>query len=195
MDEQVFQEERSMNGAIALVSLGRVSPSIIENIRDAAETAFGEEITIIEERSKREEFGGVQRSAASDVIKRLYPFRIEFERVLGVTNTDLSHPGVNHVFGFADPESRVSVISLYRFCTKGAAPGKIAGRAVKTAIHELGHTYGLSHCTEHRCVMFLSFNLTDTDYKKREFCSKCRDEIYSRLENRSRKRECRTMTR
>jgi archaemetzincin len=172
-----------MNEAIAVVSLGGVSEGVLDNIRDAARSAFGEEVTIIEESSDRTEFGGARQSAASDVIKRLFPFRMSFERVLGVTNTDLSHPGVNHVFGLADPESRVSVISLSRFRTKGAVPGKIAGRAVKTAIHELGHTYGLSHCSEHRCVMFFSFNLSDTDYKDREFCKKCRDEIYSRLEN------------
>lgn len=174
MDEQITEEERDLNGAIALVALGEVTPLVIENIRDAAQNAFGEEVTIIETNGEREESGEVRQLAATDVIKRLFPFRHGFERVLGVTDTDLSHPGVNHVFGFADPESRVSVISLHRLCTKGAAPGRIAGRAAKTAIHELGHTYGLGHCTEHRCVMFLSFNITDTDYKEREFCRKCR---------------------
>lgn len=172
-----------MNDAIALVSLGRVSKSVLDNIRDAAQTAFGQEVTIIEERGREVEFDGARQSSASDVIKHLFPFRTAFERVLGVTNTDLSHPGVNYVFGLADPESQVSVISLSRFCTKGAVPGKIAGRAVKTAIHELGHTYGLSHCTEHRCVMFFSFNLVDTDYKGRELCKRCRDTICARFEN------------
>ena len=189
MDEQISREERNLNGAIALVALGQVDSLVIENIRDAAQAAFGEEVTIIEARGEREVPGDVQQLAATDVIKRLFPFRHGFARVLGVTDTDLSHPGVNHVFGFADPESRVSVISLHRLCTKGAAPGRIAGRAVKTAIHELGHTYGLGHCSAHRCVMFLSFNLADTDYKEREFCRKCRDEIYSRFENRSLKRQ------
>lgn len=172
-----------MNDAIALVSIGGISEWVIGSIRDAARTAFGEEVTVIEEKGDWPDQGGDRQSAASDVIRRLFPFRMSFERVLGVTNTDLSYPGVNHVFGLADPESRVSVISLSRFRTKGAVPVKIAGRAVKTAIHELGHTYGLSHCTDHRCVMFFSFNLADTDYKGHEFCRKCRDRIYSRLQN------------
>ena len=176
-----------MDDEIALVSLGGISAGVLDNIRDAARSTFGEEVTLIEEGAEQTDLGGARQSTASDVIKRLFPFRRTFERVLGVTNTDLSHPGVNHVFGFADPESRVSVISLFRLCTKGAVPEKIAGRAVKTAIHELGHTYGLSHCREHRCVMFFSFNLSDTDYKGSEFCKKCREEIYSRLENQSQK--------
>lgn len=189
MDEQISREERKTNGTIALVSLGEVSPSVMENIRDAAQTAFGEEVTIIEGRGEKTECTGARQLPATEVIKGLFNFRLGFERVLGVTDSDLSHPGVNHVFGFADPESRVSVISLFRLCTKGAAHERIAGRAVKTAIHELGHTYGLGHCSTHRCVMFLSFNLADTDYKEREFCRKCRDEIYSRFENRSLKRQ------
>ncbi|MEJ2697559.1 MAG: archaemetzincin [Candidatus Sulfobium sp.] len=176
-----------MNEAIALVSLGEIGEGILDNIRDAARTTFGAEVTIIEETGGRTESGGALQSAASDVIRHLFPFRSAFGRVLGVTNTDLSHPGVNHVFGFADPESRVSVMSLFRFRTQGAMPGKVAGRAVKTAVHELGHTYGLSHCTKHKCVMFFSFNLSDTDYKGREFCKKCREEIDSRIKNQFRK--------
>jgi len=169
----------STNGTIALVSLGEVNGWVLDSIGDAAHAAFGKEIRIIGESPETRGFGGSRQTAASDVIKLLFPFRMSFGRVLGVTNVDLSYPGVNHVFGLADPESRVSVISLFRLCTRGAVPGKIAGRAVKTAVHEIGHTYGLGHCTDHRCVMFFSFNLADTDYKGREFCKKCREEIYS----------------
>lgn len=170
-----------MNEAIALVSLDVEAAWVLDNIRDAARTAFGEEVTVIEQSGERTDFGLPRQLAASDVIKVLLPFRTSFERVLGVTSTDLSYPGTNHVFGFADPKARVSVISLFRFRTQGSGPEKIAGRAVKTAIHELGHTYGLSHCTQHKCVMFFSFNLSDTDYKGREFCKKCREDIYFRL--------------
>jgi archaemetzincin len=174
-----------MDDEIGLVSLGGISEGVLDDIRDAARTTFGKEVTLVEGSAEQTHFAVASQSSASDVIKRLFPFRRTFDRVLGVTNTDLSYPGVNHVFGFADPESRVSVISLFRLCTKGAVHEKIAGRAVKTAIHELGHTYGLSHCREHKCVMFFSFNLADTDYKGSEFCKKCREEIYSRLENQS----------
>lgn len=172
-----------MNGAIGLVQLGGAGEGILDNIRDAVRTAFGGDVAIIGESSGGMTFDEGRQYAASDVIQRLLPFRMSFERVLGVTNTDLSYPGVNHVFGLADPESGVSVISLFRFCTKGTVAEKIAGRAVKTAIHELGHTYGLGHCTEHRCVMFFSFNLSDTDYKGSEFCKKCSEKIYSRIKN------------
>lgn len=172
-----------MKGATALVPLCAESKWILDDILEAARTAFGEEITITAVNGGAGFRTDGRQPAASDIIKGLLPLRMDFSRVLGITNSDLFHPGVNHVFGFADPGSRVSVISLYRFRTGGVSAGKIACRAVKTAIHELGHTYGLRHCTDHRCVMFFSFNLADTDYKSREFCGKCKDEISSRLKN------------
>jgi len=47
-------------------------------------------------------------------------------------------------------------------------------RAVKEAVHELGHTFGLDHCSDPRCVMHFSNMLADTDRKGREFCPSCR---------------------
>jgi archaemetzincin len=46
-------------------------------------------------------------------------------------------------------------------------------RAVKEAVHEMGHTYGLGHCRNRRCVMAFSNSLLDTDAKSRHFCARC----------------------
>ncbi|MDA8086492.1 MAG: hypothetical protein M0Z75_07320 [Nitrospiraceae bacterium] len=178
-------------GATALVPLGCTGEHIHEDIRTAVKDAFGAEVTVIGRENCRWTGFDVERRqyAASDLIECLSPLRAAFERVLGVASADLSYPGVNHVFGLTDPESRISVISLFRFRAKGAPPGKIAQRAIKTAIHELGHSYGLRHCKDHRCVMFFSFNLADTDYKNREFCKSCMKEISSILKADARKRK------
>ena len=50
-------------------------------------------------------------------------------------------------------------------------------RAVKEAVHELGHTYGLGHCRDPRCVMFFSNTLHDTDVKGPGFCAACTNEV------------------
>jgi len=44
---------------------------------------------------------------------------------------------------------------------------------VKEAVHEVGHTLGLAHCTNSSCVMFFSNSILDTDRKKSAFCEKC----------------------
>ena len=46
-------------------------------------------------------------------------------------------------------------------------------KQVKEAVHELGHTRGLGHCADPRCVMAFSNSLADTDRKGKEFCARC----------------------
>lgn len=94
------------------------------------------------------------------------------ERVLGVTAADLYAPYLNFVFGHASIGGRTAVISLARLGNDGRE--KLYERAVKEAVHELGHTFGLMHDEENpRCVMHFSRDLADTDRKGREFCPAC----------------------
>ena len=46
-------------------------------------------------------------------------------------------------------------------------------RALTECVHELGHTWGLRHCRDARCVMHFSNSLLDTDTKGAAFCSRC----------------------
>jgi predicted Zn-dependent protease len=44
---------------------------------------------------------------------------------------------------------------------------------LKNQYIELGHAFGLAHCSSTRCVMHFSNSLHDTDFKKRDFCDSC----------------------
>ena len=50
-------------------------------------------------------------------------------------------------------------------------------RVLKEAAHELGHTYGLGHCPDNKCVMHFSNSLRDTDIKGTEFCPRCQVQL------------------
>lgn len=93
-------------------------------------------------------------------------------RVLGVTDADLFEVGLNFVFGFSQPNGRVAVISLARLHDPDRA--LFLERCTKEAVHEIGHTLGLTHDEgDRRCVMRFSRNLADTDRKGRDYCATC----------------------
>jgi len=103
------------------------------------------------------------------------------ERVVGIADVDLYVPRLNFVFGEADILSGTAIVSLYRLRQEyyGLAPDEALymERATKEIVHELGHTFGLGHCLNNKCVMHFSNSLADTDLKEVSFCSSCRPKI------------------
>ena len=99
-------------------------------------------------------------------------------RALGVADVDLYVPQLNFVFGEAQLGGRVAVISVARLQLEfyGLEPNPMLARErmLKEAVHELGHTFGLRHCRNERCVMHFSNSLLDTDRKGDDFCPRCR---------------------
>ncbi|MEW6327640.1 MAG: archaemetzincin family Zn-dependent metalloprotease [Thermodesulfobacteriota bacterium] len=102
-------------------------------------------------------------------------------KVLAVADFDLYVPSLNFVFGLAGLLTDIAIISLARlrqeFYQLPADQTRLTTRAIKEAVHEIGHLYGLSHCPDTRCVMHFSNSLPDTDRKNEEPCAKCREMI------------------
>ncbi len=101
-------------------------------------------------------------------------------RVLGVASTDLYIPILSFVFGEAQlgPLPRATaVVSLHRlrqeFYGLPPDPELQAERLLKESLHELGHTLGLHHCPDYRCVMSSSHAVESIDLKMAEFCESC----------------------
>ena len=88
--------------------------------------------------------------------------------MLGIADVDLYTPDLNFVFGEADSDRGVAVFSVARLHTMNR--DRFVHRAATEAIHELGHTYGLCHCRDPRCVMWFSNTLEESDRKGTGFC-------------------------
>jgi archaemetzincin len=106
-------------------------------------------------------------------------------KVLGVVETDLFIPILTFVFGEAQLDGLCSVVSLHRLNNAyyGMPPDEklLTDRLVKESIHELGHTFGLVHCSSPGCVLNASTYVEDIDQKSDEFCDTCREELLPML--------------
>ena len=120
-----------------------------------------------------------QYSAEVIVEKIMEKMRIDAEKLLCVVDVDLFVPGLNFVFGLA--AGNTALISLARLRPEYYGEKKneylFRERALKEAIHELGHTFGLQHCPHIRCIMHFSNRLVDTDIKGPGFCEVCSTKI------------------
>ena len=98
-------------------------------------------------------------------------------RVLGITAQDLFVPVLTFVFGEAQLEGHCTVVSMHRLREEfyGLPPRDdlMRERLVKEAVHELGHTHGLRHCQDWRCVMSSSHGVERLDIKGADFCLPC----------------------
>ncbi len=114
---------------------------------------------------------------STQILRHLLPLRSKFDKLLAVTDQDLYTEGLNFVFGEAHPAQGVAIISLARlrqeFYGFAENPELLFQRVLKEAVHELGHLYGLPHCSNPECVMYFSNTLADTDRKTARFCSRC----------------------
>jgi archaemetzincin len=98
-------------------------------------------------------------------------------RVLGVAGADLYVPILTFVFGEAQLGGDAALVSLHRlrqeFYGLPADPQILAERLLKESLHELGHTAGLHHCPDYRCVMSPAHAVERIDLKLAEFCAAC----------------------
>ncbi len=94
-------------------------------------------------------------------------------KALVITNVPLHSNSFNiSVYGEADINGSLAVVSTAQL-TKGARTALLTERTVKECAHELGHTMGLRHCENKKCVMSLSSDLYDVDSKTKFFCDSC----------------------
>jgi len=111
-----------------------------------------------------------------DLIKRRPP---DTRKFMGITHVDLFVPILKYIFGIAQMEGPCAVISLHRlrpqFYEESPNSQLFLERVEKTALHELGHSLGLTHCRDRGCVMHSSSRIRDTDNKKSRFCPTCSD--------------------
>ncbi len=113
--------------------------------------------------------------AVLETLVRIFPD--DALKLLAVTDRDLFIPVLTFVYGHAQLGGGAGVISLARLRQEfyGLAPNReiFLERAVKEALHETGHLFGLTHCAARNCAMSLATNIRQIDSKDAAFCAVC----------------------
>lgn len=156
-----------------ILPIGKIEPEILDML--SKKLAFlPSKISILDEapipkkafNSKRNQY---ESSYFVDLVRK-YPG----DRVLGIVDVDLYAEPLNFVFGQAEISGKAAVISLHRLKDEKEL---YHCRAVKEAVHELGHTFGLRHCDDATCVMRFSNCLAETDLKGEMYCQNCEERL------------------
>ncbi len=94
-------------------------------------------------------------------------------------------PNWNFVFGMASFRERVGVYSIARYHPPfdGGRAGRdpaswVRSRALKVMAHEIGHMFGMEHCTYYECVMNGSNHLVETDRRPMNLCPVCLRKLF-----------------
>lgn len=165
---------------IVLVPVGAVDPVVLDLLKEELPEIVPEPVRVgkgLEEPGyaydpERKQF------RSTDILKTLREQAdfLVYARILGVVDHDLYVPELNFVFGEASLRAAVLALPRLRetFYGRPGNTGLFRKRVLTEAVHELGHTYGLSHCRKPSCVMSFSNSLADTDRKGPGFCPECR---------------------
>ena len=112
------------------------------------------------------------------IIERLANGNSRKDVLIGVTDLDLYIPILTFVFGEAQLGGSCAIVSYHRltqeFYGLPPDPDMLTERLVKEAVHEVGHTAGLTHCEDYECVMAASHAVELLDLKTASLCADCR---------------------
>jgi len=180
----LFAKERNQEMGIVLVAVGEIDRNVIDWLKNDLNKVFNKQVSTgrgmpepdYAYDNKRKQYLSTAILNGIMEQKEYAPY----EKILGIVNHDLFVPDLNFVFGQASPKA--AVISLTRlrqtFYHLTEDQNLFHQRVLTEAVHELGHTYGLEHCGNPRCVMFFSNSLMDTDRKGSEFCPSCKSKLH-----------------
>lgn len=169
---------------ILIVPIGELPEGLIEGLMPRLEVAIGipmEKGNAIEPpASAFDQQRGQYLS--EEVLKALERVRgPNTRRIVGLIDADCYAPGLNFIFGLAGVNRREALVALPRLrpAVDGSPEAEelFQKRVVKEIIHELGHTWGLAHCRNPRCVMHFSNSLGDTDFKGMAYCQSCQSQL------------------
>ena len=181
---------------VYLLPLGELPPErgpTLDELAGHARAYFGLPVEVLPMRPldvpTRVHEGHRQRSANAVLDRLQGELPHDAYCLLAVTHEDL-WPGddaTSYVFGYARLHARVGVFGFARyhpdFFGESFAVDRrvVVQRALKVMSHELGHVFGLEHCTHLHCVMNGANHLSELDRSPLDPCPVCLRKLHVAL--------------
>jgi len=156
--------------------LGAVPASDVALARDFAAAAFGRNVVVAAGLplptayydAGRRQYDGL---ALVGYVEANAPRRAY--RAVGLSAADFTVGDLNFVFGVSRCPGRAAAISTYRMGFYAADGRQRDLRLAKILVHEVGHAYGLPHCTQPLCIMKFADGYATLDGQRLAFCERC----------------------
>ncbi len=186
-----------MKKTIYLQLIGTIDDLILNTLKENLENYFKEFLVSINISDKSlclHEFSrnrGGMKYNRSEILKKLafYHEKSDFLTILGLIDEDIKSLKRKYIFGIAKTRNQLSLfesnyslkpglalISFYRlrenFYSKPKNDSLFKKRILKIAIHEIGHSLGLTRCNN-KCIMECKRTISEVDKKPMEFCEAC----------------------
>jgi len=170
--------------SILLIAHGQFEDYFLESIAEDITEEYSCGVKVMESRADLSEFYDPTRRQydGNKILKSLDS--IEDSKVLktvGLFRVDLFIPILTYIFGQAVFNGKTGIASIYRLKNEQYGikidDDLMLDRFRKVVIHELGHTFGLTHCYVPSCVMRISTYVEDLDQKKLQLCNNCREKL------------------
>jgi archaemetzincin len=163
-----------------LLPIGDVDKGLLKDLRPAIEKTFRISCQVLPGQLDPESAYHPERQQyhSSEILQRMQSLlQGDSWRMLGITAVDPDIPILTFVFGEAQMGGPCAVVSVHRlyqeFYGLPSDDEVFRQRALKEAVHELGHTINLTHCEDYRCAMAASDKEEWIDVKESKLCSAC----------------------
>lgn len=167
---------------IGLLFFENCEPQLQSTLRQEIQEFYGGGVTVYSPLPlpKSAYYSPRNRYRADSLLNYLYRIKPSGTHILAFTNKDISSTKGKiqdwGVLGLGDLHRGVSVSSSYR--AKGGNREQIHNIILNTALHEIGHTYGLQHCSNERCLMRdAEGHLSKWDKVKPWMCPSCKRKV------------------